>query len=151
LGCPVIRDTVFLRLSEGVSPGNHFSDFSIKGIRCGALICHDYRYPELYREYKRRGVQLMFHSYHAGGILPPRLAAMREDVGEDFWGLNPGSTIPEIAMPATMISGADNNHVWISRRFTGQAHEAKLAPIGTEPVPYKEGVTQGVTWPKEAL
>lgn len=44
------------------SPGNHFSVFEIEGIRCGALIYHDNRYPELYREYKRRGVQLMFHS-----------------------------------------------------------------------------------------
>ena len=53
------------------SAGDHFSVFTIKGVRCGALICHDYRYPELYREYKRRGVRLMFHSYHAGNI-PPR-------------------------------------------------------------------------------
>ena len=45
--------------------GTHLSVFAIKGLQCGTLICHDYRYPELYRAYKRRGVQLMFHSYHA--------------------------------------------------------------------------------------
>ena len=45
--------------------GSHFTVFDIEGVRCGALICHDYRYPELYREYKRQGVQLMFHSFHA--------------------------------------------------------------------------------------
>jgi predicted amidohydrolase len=96
------------------SPGNHFSAFSIKGVRGGALICHDYRYPELYREYKRKGVQLMFHSYHAGGIPPARFAAMREEVGRDFWRLNRGATIPGITMPATMVAEAANNHVWIS-------------------------------------
>ena len=96
------------------SPGNHFSVFSIKGVRCGALICHDYRYPKLYREYKRRGVRLVFHSYHAGNIPPERFEAMRDGVGERFERLNPGSTIPGITMPATMVAEAANNHVWIS-------------------------------------
>jgi predicted amidohydrolase len=96
------------------SPGVHFSVFTIKGVRCGALICHDYRYPELYREYKRRGVQLMLHSYHAGNIPPERFEAMRDSVGERFRRLNPGSTIPGITMPATMVAEAANNHVWIS-------------------------------------
>lgn len=46
------------------SPGNRLVCFKIKGVKCGVLICHDFRYPELYREYKKMGVQLMFHSYH---------------------------------------------------------------------------------------
>jgi len=96
------------------SPANHFSVFSIKGVRCGALICHDYRYPELYREYKRRDVQLVFHSYHAGNIAPERLRAMRDGVGSTYQRLSPGATIPGITMPATMIAEAANNHVWIS-------------------------------------
>jgi predicted amidohydrolase len=96
------------------SPGSHFSVFSIEGVRCGALICHEYRYPELYREYKRRGVQLMFHSFHAGNIPPERFRAMQDDVGDGNRRLNPGATIPGITMPATMIAEAANNHVWIS-------------------------------------
>jgi predicted amidohydrolase len=96
------------------SPGNHFSVFSIKGVRCGALICHDYRYPELYREYKRRGVQLVFHSYHAGNIPPERFETMRDGVGDGNQRLNPGSTIPGITMLATMVAEAANNHLWIS-------------------------------------
>jgi deaminated glutathione amidase len=95
------------------SPGSHFSVFSIKGVRCGALICHDYRYPELYREYKRRGVRLVFHSYHAGNIPPERFEAMRDGVGERFQRLNPGATIPGITMLATMVAEAANNHVWM--------------------------------------
>ena len=30
------------------SPGNHFSTWTVDGITCGALICYDYRFPELY-------------------------------------------------------------------------------------------------------
>jgi predicted amidohydrolase len=96
------------------SPGNHFSVFAIKGVRCGALICHDYRYPELYRAYKCCGVQLMFHSYHAGHLPPKRFQAMRDTVGERLQKLNPGSTLPGITMPATMIAAAANNYMWIS-------------------------------------
>ena len=87
------------------SLGNHSSVFSIKGVRCGALICHDYRYPELYRAYKRRGAQVMFHSYHAGNIPPGRFRTMQDYARDGNKGLNPG---------ATMIAEAANNHVWIS-------------------------------------
>jgi predicted amidohydrolase len=96
------------------SPGNHFSVFSIAGVRCGALICHDYRYPELYREYKRRGVQIMFHSYHAGHVAPDRLKAIREGVGARLHRINNGSTLPEITMRAAMHAAASNNYMWIS-------------------------------------
>src|SRR5262245_14675337 len=96
------------------SSGNHFSVFAIDGVSCGVLICHDYRYPELYREYKRRGVALMFHSFHAGGIDTERFAAMRDYVGHELFTINPGTTIPGITQPATMIAEAACNHLWIS-------------------------------------
>ena len=96
------------------SPGDHLSAFAIQGVRCGALICHDCRYPELYRAYKRRGVQLMFHSYHAGHTTPERFQAMRDTVGERLHTLNPGSTLPGITMPATMHAAAANNYMWLS-------------------------------------
>lgn len=48
--------------------GSHFSVFTVNGVRCGVLICHDYRYPELYREYKKRGVQVGFHAHSARDI-----------------------------------------------------------------------------------
>jgi deaminated glutathione amidase len=94
--------------------GNHFSVFTIKGIRCGALICHDYRYPELYREYKRRGVQLMFHSYHAAHISPERFTCMEAAVGKEHHAFSRGTTYPGITMPATMIAAAASSHMWIS-------------------------------------
>ena len=96
------------------SPGSHFCVVTIRDVRCGALICHDYRYPELYRVYKRRGVQLMFHAYHAGNIQPERWREMRAYVGSDLGDMNPGTTIPGITMPTTMHAAAANNYMWIS-------------------------------------
>jgi deaminated glutathione amidase len=96
------------------SPGNHLSVFAIQGVQCGALICHDCRYPELYRAYKCQGVQLIFHSYHAGHIPPTRFQAMRDTVGACLHTLNPSATLPGITMPATMHAAAANNYLWIS-------------------------------------
>jgi predicted amidohydrolase len=96
------------------SPGNHFCVFTVKGVRCGTLICHEYRYPELYRKYKRKGVQLMFHSYHAGHITPERMKTMEAEVGAEFQKLNKGSTLPAITMPAAMHAAAADNYMWIS-------------------------------------
>jgi deaminated glutathione amidase len=96
------------------SPGSHFAVFDLKGIRCGVQICYDYCFPELYREYKRRGVQLIFHSYHAGHASPERVKAMQHEVGKRFCRLNKGSSFPEIRMPSAMHTAAGNNHVWIS-------------------------------------
>lgn len=96
------------------SPGDHLCVFAIRRIRCGVMICHDYRYPELYRAYKKRGVQLMFHSYHAGHASRGELVRMRGQVGHAFHRLNPGTTLPEITMPASMHAAAASSHMWIS-------------------------------------
>ncbi len=95
------------------SPGDHPSLFTIGGVRCGALICYDFRFPELYREYRRSGVQLVFHSFHAGGLKEPRYRAMRGYVGARAR-LNGGDTIPAITMPAGMQTAAASNYMWIS-------------------------------------
>jgi len=92
--------------------GDHFAVFDIAGVRCGVLICHDYRYPELYRAYHRLGVRMMFHGFHAGGLAAERFAAMEADVGRHV--LTGGTTLPGITMPAGMIAAASNNNMWIS-------------------------------------
>ena len=46
------------------SPGDHFVDFEINGIKCGLLICDDVRFPELYREYRKLGVDIIFQSFY---------------------------------------------------------------------------------------
>ncbi|WP_251078192.1 nitrilase-related carbon-nitrogen hydrolase [Frankia sp. AiPa1] len=78
------------------------------------MICYDYRYPELYREYRRHDVQVVFHSYHAANMTSARMAAIRSAVGEDLQRLNPGATYPGVTMPAMMTAAAAANHVWIS-------------------------------------
>jgi len=94
------------------TPGDHFAVFEIKGVRCGVLVCHDYRYPELYRAYHRLGVRLMFHGFHAGGLPPEPFADMEAGVGVHH--LTGGTTLPAITMPAGMIAAASNNNLWIS-------------------------------------
>lgn len=98
------------------SPGSHFSVWTINGVRCGALICYDYRFPELYREYRRRGVDLMFHSFHAANAPAERIARMRDAIGADLMPLNRAATYtyPGITMPAAMTAAAACNHMWIS-------------------------------------
>jgi predicted amidohydrolase len=96
------------------TPGDHFTVFDVRGVRCSTQVCHDYRYPELYREAKRAGVELVFHSFHAGGLESATYARMQKQVGRSFQRINPGSTLPEITMPAAMITAAADNHLWIS-------------------------------------
>jgi predicted amidohydrolase len=96
------------------TPGDHAVTFAIRGIRCGVLVCHEYRYPELYRDYKRRGVDLLFHSFHAGNISERALASMRAEVGARYHRLNRGTTYPEITMPAASQAAAASSHLWIS-------------------------------------
>jgi predicted amidohydrolase len=96
------------------TPGDYSCVFDIRGIKCGVLICYDYRFPELYRLYKQAGVQALFHSFHAGNVEPERLEQMQAAVGRKFFALNRGTTYPEITMPAMMQSAAASNHLWIS-------------------------------------
>ncbi len=57
------------------SPGDHFVIFNLNGVRCGLLICYDIRFPELYRQYSKSGVDVIFQSFYnarqkKGGIHP---------------------------------------------------------------------------------
>ena len=96
------------------TPGDHFTTFELRGVKCGVLICHEYRYPELYREYKRRGVEVVFHSFHAGNVTPTQLKRMQAQVGARNHAFNPGATLPEITIPSTVHGSAANNYLWIS-------------------------------------
>jgi len=97
------------------SPGDHFVVFKIRGVRCGVLICHDFRYDELYREYKRRNVQVMFHSYHNGHIDP---SAWKKANDPALRRLNHATNVHGIIVPPTMQAYAANNHMWISSNNT---------------------------------
>lgn len=44
--------------------GKHFSTFELNGFKFGLLICYDLRFPELYREYKKLNVDIIFQSFY---------------------------------------------------------------------------------------
>ncbi len=76
------------------SAGNHFVVFDIKGVTCGLLICFDVRFPELYREYKKLDVDIIFQSFYNA----------RQ---------KPGGIHPKI-MPVTAQTRAATNHFYMS-------------------------------------
>lgn len=92
------------------TPGDHLVTFQIRGWKCGAMICHDFRYPELAREYARRGANILFYSFHNGHFSAEKARAK----GRRF----------AAVVPATMQTYASVNHQWISAANTSRRHSA---------------------------
>lgn len=76
------------------SCGDHLTTFTVNGVKCGLLICYDVRFPELYREYKKLKVQVMFQSFYN---------ARRTS-----------ANIHTSIMPTTMRTRAATNYFWVS-------------------------------------
>lgn len=87
---------------EYFSAGDHFTEFELNGIRCGLLICFDIRFPELYREYKKSGIDLIFQSFYNA----------RQ---------KPGGIHPRI-MPVTAQARAGTNHIYMSLTNSSAPH-----------------------------
>lgn len=49
---------------ENYTPGSRFVYFAVNGIKCSLLICFDLRFPEIYRELHKNGVQCVFQSFY---------------------------------------------------------------------------------------
>lgn len=81
------------------TPGDHATVLDIDGWRVGLLICYDYRFPELYRDLKRRGVEVVLHSFHNARH------SQRVYEEENIW---------KDIVPATLMCHAATNHMWIS-------------------------------------
>ena len=47
-----------------LTPGSRFVNFTIKGVKCSLLICFDLRFPELYRELYKEGINCIFQSFY---------------------------------------------------------------------------------------
>ena len=46
--------------NEGSSPGTDLGIFTLDSLTCGIAICYDLRFPELFRLYAQKGVQVVF-------------------------------------------------------------------------------------------
>ena len=88
------------------SPGKRPVVFNINGIICGLLICHEWRYPELYREYKRLKADVLFQSWYDGNLSPARYKTSGKELGELIVG--------------TVRGNAANNYMWISGSNTSK-------------------------------
>ena len=80
-------------------PGDHPTTVEIRGVKCGFLICHEWRYPELYREYKGLGVQVILQGWYEGGLT------------EAAWRTT--GVVGAEVVPATVRGHAACNHLWI--------------------------------------
>ena len=47
-----------------LTPGNHFVNVTINGVKCSLLICFDLSFPEIYRKLYKQGVNLILQSFY---------------------------------------------------------------------------------------
>lgn len=94
------------------SPGDHPSVFVVDGVRCGVLVCHECRYPELYRAYKALGVDLVLHSFHAANQGEAELSGIKLEPENRAY--NWADNLPGVVMPACLVGAAAANHLWLS-------------------------------------
>lgn len=76
------------------TPGKSFLVITINGMKCGFLICYELCFPALFKTYREKGVQLIFHSCHTVSRKPRPL-------------------LQELALAQLRTRAADNQ-MWIS-------------------------------------
>ena len=76
------------------SPGNHACRFKIRKIKCAVTICHDVRYPELFRDHKKSGVMVVFQSFYNARVT--------------------GKTDHSVIMHPTVQGHCGSNYMWSS-------------------------------------
>lgn len=91
-------------------PGDKAVTFELKGIPCGLLICHEWRYPELYREYQQQGARIIFQSWYDGNLSKKEYLAAGKELGSLILG--------------TVRGNAANNYLWISGSNTSARESA---------------------------
>ncbi len=77
-----------------LTPGNRFVNFTIKDVKCSLLICFDLRFPELYRELYKDGVDCILQSFYNA----------RQS----------GPSVHTHIMRQTIQCRAATNHFWVS-------------------------------------
>ena len=99
------------------TPGNRQVVFQINGATCGLGICYDYRFPELFRDLKRQGVQVLFQSFHNART------SVVADRKYNIW---------KTIVPATMQCRAAENHFWVSAN-NSTARPSRWASFTVQP------------------
>jgi predicted amidohydrolase len=94
---------------ELFSPGDEPCVLSIRGHRCGFLICYENCFPDLYTEYRDLGVGLVFHSFYNAA--------------------KPGAASIKDLMIASLIVRAADNGMWISASNSSRRYSPLAACI----------------------
>ena len=81
------------------SPGWRQTIFRVRTVMCGIIICYEKWFPELFREYKKAGVQIIFDSIHSQ---------------ERDFTMNQDKVCLDDSERALWIAHARLNHIWIS-------------------------------------
>ena len=87
---------------EHYTPGDHLVTLTLKGIKCGLLICYDNCFPEMYNAYRHRGVELMFHSFYNARFDGPNIL-------DEF-------------TPAQILCRAADNVMWVVANNSSARH-----------------------------
>ena len=77
-----------------ITPGDHFVNFTINGVKCSLLICFDARFPEIYRQLYKQGVNCILQSFYNARQKRP--------------------SVHTHIMRQTMQCRAATNHFWVS-------------------------------------
>ena len=104
--------------------GDKFVSFKINGVLCSALICYDLRFPELYRELKKMGVECIFQSFYNARQSEPSIHTdiMRQTMQcraatNYFWVSMSNSSAPISPYPSAFIKpdGKTVKELWFDK------------------------------------
>ena len=84
--------------------GDHFVTLTMKGIKCGFLICYDGCFPEMYNHYRHQGVELMFHSFY-------NAREAHANILDEY-------------VPASIRTRAADNTMWIAANNSSARHSS---------------------------
>jgi predicted amidohydrolase len=76
------------------TPGNRFVNFTINGVKCSLLVCFDLRFPEIYRQLYKQGVNCVLQSFYNAR--------------------QKGPSVHTHIIRQTMQCRAATNHFWVS-------------------------------------
>ena len=92
------------------SKGRNPLVLTLNGVKCGFLICYDSCFPRLYESYRKRGVQLLFHSYY------------------NARNINGATSLDDLILAQLRTRAADNG-MWISASNSSERHSRLPACI----------------------